>query len=95
MPDTHLRTIEEIRGTIGVARDSVWVITDTLQRLENGQPPDGQHKGNLERNVGHLRLVVSDPGISESGEDIQDLHDAITAGEQKLAEDIWPPETLL
>ena len=91
MPDTQPRTIEEIRRTIRSARDSVWVITDTLQRLEN-EIPKNDHKGNLDRNVGHLRLVVADPEISESGEDIQDLHDAIAAGEQKLAEDIWPLE---
>ena len=89
MDDREQKTIEQISGTIKAARDSVWVITETLQQLEDGKTPNRNRKGNLERNVGHLKIVVSDTEISESGENIQDLYDAITAGEQKLAENIW------
>jgi len=89
MEDREPKTIEQIRGTIKAARDSVWVVNDTLGQLAAGKTANKSRKGDLERNVGHLKLVVSDPEISESGEDIQDLHDAIAAGELKLAEDIW------
>jgi hypothetical protein len=84
------RTLEEIQGTIKAARDSVWVIEDTLQKLADGDTPDEQLKGNLERNVGHLKLVVGSADVVASGEDISDLNAAIAAGEAKLAEDIWP-----
>lgn len=82
-------TLEEIQRTITVARDSVWVIDDELAKLADGQPANQERKGNIERNVGHLKLVVANPEIASSGENISDLQTAITAGEAKLAENIW------
>lgn len=79
------RTLEQIQGTIRSARDSVWVVTDEIQKLtERGElTEDG--RGNIERNVGHLKLVVADTELVASGEDISDLLAAITAGEAELA----------
>jgi hypothetical protein len=90
MEETRQRTLEEIQGTIRAARDSVWVVNDTLAKLAEGAASNNELKGNLERNVGHLKLVVADPEIIASNEDIADLHTAIAAGEAKLAEAIWP-----
>jgi hypothetical protein len=87
--ENQTRTIEEIRGTIRAARDSVWVIDDTLAKLAGGQSPSQELKGNIERNVGHLEIVVASQEIIDSNEDIADLHAAITAGQAKLAENIW------
>ena len=84
MADTP-RTIEEIRGTIRAARDSVWVISDEIAKLTTRGQLTDDGRGNLERNVGHLQLVVASTEIIESGEDISDLHSAIAAGEQALA----------
>jgi len=84
------RTQEQILRTITAARDSVWVIEDTIAKLDGGKTPSKELKSNIERNVGHLKLVVSDEEIVNSGEDISDLQSAITTGEAKLAEDIWP-----
>ena len=89
MEETRQRTLEEIQGTIRAARDSVWVVNDTLAKLAEGVTPNNELKGNLERNVGHLKLVVADPEIIASNEDIADLHTAIVVGEAKLAEAIW------
>jgi hypothetical protein len=83
------RTIEQIRGTIRAARDSVWVITDEIEKLDAGGTPNKHVKGNIDRNVSHLKLVVADQEIIDSGEDIADLTAAITTGGAKLAEDIW------
>ena len=83
-------TLEQIQKTIRVARDSVWVIESTIKELDDGKTANSERKGNIDRNVGHLKLVVGNPQISESSEDISDLEAAITAGEAKLAEDIWP-----
>jgi hypothetical protein len=83
------RTIEQIQATIRAARDSVWVVNDEIQKLTDGKPANDERKGNIERNVAHLKLVVADSEISGSGEDISDLHTAITVGEAKLAENIW------
>jgi len=78
------RTLEQIQGTIRAARDSVWVVSDEIQKLtERGNLTD-ESRGNIERNVAHLKLVVSDSEITESGEDISDLHAAIAAGEAEL-----------
>ena len=79
-------TIEEIQGTLKAARDSVWVVNDSLEKLANGAAVTDDIKGNIDRNVSHLKLVVANPEIVNSGEDISDLNAAITAGEAKLAE---------
>ena len=90
MPEENTRparTPEEILGTITAARDSVWVIDDSIAKIaEEGNTEE--LKGNLERNVGHLRIVTSDPEIVNSGNDIEDLLLAIEDGEAALA--AWP-----
>jgi hypothetical protein len=78
------RTLEQIQGTIRAARDSVWVVTDEIQKLTEREELTTEGRGNIERNVGHLRLVVADTELVASGEDIADLHSAIAAGEQAL-----------
>lgn len=76
---------EQILGTIRAARDSVWVVSDSLEKLANGNGVmTDELRGNIERNVGHLKLVVANPEIANSGEDITDLHAAITSGEAAL-----------
>jgi len=79
-------THEEILGTIKAARDSVWVINDSLEKLANGDEFTVEINGNIDRNVSHLKLVVGNPEIANSEEDISDLHQAITDGENKLEE---------
>jgi len=86
------RTIEQIRGTIRAARDSVWVISDEIEKLDAGGTPNENAKGNIDRNVSHLKLVVSDQEILDSDEDISDIIEVIEVGEAKLAEDIWPAD---
>lgn len=84
------RTTEQIEGTIRAARDSVWVINSELQKLADGATPSEEIKGNIERNVGHLKIVMADPEISGyQGDNLSDLTQAITDGEAKLAESIW------
>lgn len=90
MNETLPLTLEEIQGTIRAARDSVWVIEDEIAKLVDGKNPSKESQQNIERNVAHLKLIVSDASISSSSEDITDLHAAIAAGEAKLAENIWP-----
>lgn len=92
MEEREPRTLEQIQGTIRAARDSVWVVTDTLDQLAAGKPANKERKGNIDRNVSHLKLVVADQEVIDSGEDISDLQAAITAGEAKLAEAIWTTE---
>lgn len=87
--EERVRTLDDIRRTIKAARDSVWVIGDEIEKLTAGQTANKERKSNIERNVAHLKIVVADQAIVDSGEDITDLQAAITAGEAKLAEDIW------
>lgn len=89
MIDREPKTIKQIRRTITAARDSVSVVTETLEQLAEGKTANRERKGNIERNVGHLKLVVADQEIIESGENIADLQAAIITGEAKLAENIW------
>jgi hypothetical protein len=86
------RTLEQIKQTIKAARDSVWVVTNEIEKLVAGQPANKERKGNIERNVQHLKIIVADQEIIDSGEDIADLIAAIATGEAKLAEAIWPTE---
>lgn len=78
-------TEEQILGTLRAARDSVWVINDSLAKLANGETLTEQLRGNIDRNVSHLKLVVGNPEIANSGQDISDLNQAITSGEAALA----------
>lgn len=77
-------TQEQIEGTVRAARDSVWVINDELSKLANNMPWNEERKGNIERNVAHLELVMANPEISGSGLDLSDLTAAINAGKQEL-----------
>jgi hypothetical protein len=77
-------TQEKIESTVRVARDSVWVINDELAKLANNMPWNEERKGNIERNVSHLEIVMSDPEISGSGLDLSDITAAIAAGKQEL-----------
>ena len=83
------RTLEEIQATIRAARDSVWVINSTIASLNEGKLANASRKSDIDRNVSHLKLVVADPEILASGQDIGDLFTAIEEGEAKLGEDIW------
>lgn len=93
MEEPKPMTLEEIQGTIRAAQDSVWVITDTIQKLQDVSNHDSLNlKETIERNVAHLKIVTTSKEISDSGEDISDLLSAIEVGEAKLAEDIWSTE---
>jgi len=76
-------TVEEIQSTVKAARDSVWVIEDSISRLYE-DPESEKLKASIERNVSHLKLVVASPDIANSSEDISDLNSAILAGEAAL-----------
>lgn len=82
-------TEQQVEQYVHAARDSVTVINEQLQRLADGAPASAEIKGNIERNVGHLEIVVARAEVAEHGGDIADLHAAITAGQAKLAENIW------
>lgn len=79
------KTQEQILGTIRAAKDSVWVINDSISKITPGVPLSDELRGNLERNVGHLKLVLSDPEITNSGEDLSTLTQAVVDGEAALA----------
>lgn len=78
-------TQEQIEGTVRAARDSVWVVTDELAKLVAGQQWNDERKGNIERNVAHLELVMANSEIANSGLDLSDITAAIAAGKQELA----------
>ena len=82
-------TLEEIQQTIRAARDSVWVIEDTIEKINNGSIPNEDRKSDIERNVGHLKIITSRDYIVNSGEDISDLLAGITLGEDFLANTTW------
>jgi hypothetical protein len=80
----EIMTQEQIENTVGAARDSVWVINDEITKLANNMPWNEERKGNIERNVAHLELVMANAQISESGLDLSDLTTAIAVGKQEL-----------
>ena len=90
--ERETRTPEQITQTITAAKDSVWVIENTIEKLTNGSTATQQLKGDIDRNVAHLKIVVADEEIANSGQDISELENGIALGEAKLAEDIWPTE---
>lgn len=74
---------ERVDQTVRAARDSVWVINDEIQKKGEGALSE-EGRGNIERNVAHLEIVVADPKIVELGGDLSDLTAAITNGKAAL-----------
>jgi hypothetical protein len=86
------RTLAQIQQTIKNAKDSVWVINNEIEKLAAGEAASASRKDNIFRNVEHLKIVVGNQEIIDSGEDISELQTGISVGEAKLSEPIWPAE---
>lgn len=82
------KTPEEIQQIIKAARDSIWVIEDSIARLDAGDQHTNEIKNTIDRNVNHLKIIVADQEIANSEHDISDLYAAILLGESKLEENI-------
>lgn len=77
--------LQQIKNTIKIALDSVWVVDNEIEKKnQSGQLSEDGRK-NIERNVAHLEIVLSNPDITNSGEDTGELSRAITAGKAALA----------
>lgn len=79
--EERIPTAQEIAQTISAARDSVWVINEEISK-ENITKEIVQ---TVQRNVGHLELVMSNEYVTGSGEDLSDLTDAIQDGNEFVA----------
>lgn len=87
MLEQELTEQQKIDRTVSAARDSVWVITDEIQKkTERDGVLSQEGRGNIERNVAHLEIVLSDPKVVELGGDLSDLTSAIVAGKATLEE---------
>jgi hypothetical protein len=84
MLEQKLTPQQRVDGTVRAARDSVWVITNELQKKAETGVLTEEGRGNIERNVGHLEIVMADPQVVELGGDLSDLTDAITEGKAAL-----------
>lgn len=76
----------DVQQTIRAARDSVWVIEDTIAKLAAGKTYTEELYDDIQRNVAHLKIIVDKDEIKDSGEDISDLHATIQSGEAKMSE---------
>jgi hypothetical protein len=84
MLEQELTPQQRVDGTVRAARDSVWVINDEIQKKADRGTLTAEGRGNIERNVAHLEIVMSDPQIVELGGDLSDLTAAITNGKAAL-----------
>ena len=75
---------ERVNRTVSAARDSVWVVNDVIQKKADRGELTPEGRGNIERNVAHLEIVMSDPNIVSLGGDLSDLTAAITNGKAAL-----------
>lgn len=78
------RTQEQIDSTVRAARDSVWVINDEIQKMQDRGELTSEGRNNIQRNVAHLEIIMGDPDIVEKGGDLSDLVAAISAGKAAL-----------
>jgi hypothetical protein len=85
MLEQQLTPQQRVDGTVRAARDSVWVVTNELQKKADTGVLSEEGRGNIERNVAHLEIVMSDPQVVELGGDLSDLTAAITNGKAALA----------
>jgi hypothetical protein len=86
MIEQELTPQERVDGTVRAARDSVWVINDELEKKQQRNELTAEGRGNIERNVAHLEIVMSDPQVVELGGDLADLTAAIADGKAALAD---------
>lgn len=86
MLEQRQRTQEELMKTITVARDSVWVVNNEIEKKTQRGQLTAEGKGNIERNVAHLEIIMADSEITGCGEDVSDLAAAIVAGKAALEE---------
>lgn len=84
MPEQQLTEQQRVDATVRAARDSVWVVNDEIQKKADRGELTQEGRGNIERNVAHLEIVMSDPKIVELGGDLSDLTAAITNGKAAL-----------
>ena len=84
MPEQQLTEQERVDATVRAARDSVWVVNDEIQKKADRGELTQEGRGNIERNVAHLEIVMSDPKIVELGGDLSDITAAITNGKAAL-----------
>lgn len=84
MEEQELTPQQRVDGTVRAARDSVWVINDEIQKKADRGELTNEGRGNIERNVAHLEIVMADPQIIELGGDLSDLTAAITDGKAAL-----------
>lgn len=84
MPEQQLTEQERVDATVRAARDSVWVVNDEIQKKADRGELTQEGRGNIERNVAHLEIVMADPRIVELGGDLSDLTAAITNGKAAL-----------
>lgn len=75
---------QKVDQTVNAARDSVWVVNDEIQKKADRGELTQEGRGNIERNVAHLEIVMSDPKIVELGGDLSDLTAAIANGKAAL-----------
>ena len=75
---------QRVEGTVRAARDSVWVVNDEIQKKADRGELTAEGRGNIERNVAHLEIVMADPQVVELGGDLTDLTAAITDGKAAL-----------
>lgn len=84
MLEQELTPQESVDRTVRAARDSVWVVTDELQKKAERGELTAEGRGNIERNVAHLEIVMGNPQIIELGGDLSDLTAAINDGKAAL-----------
>jgi hypothetical protein len=75
---------QKVDQTVNAARDSVWVVNDEIQKKADLGELTQEGRGNIERNVAHLEIVMADPKIVELGGDLSDLTAAIVNGKAAL-----------
>jgi hypothetical protein len=80
----NLTPQQKVDHTVRVARDSVWVINDEIQKKADRGVLTLEGRSNIERNVVHLETVMSDPELVELGGDLSDLTAAIANGKAAL-----------
>lgn len=85
-------TTDQIEQTVRAAADSVTVIDEAIAKLANRAALSLELKGDLQRNVEHLKIVTSKQPIVDSGIELSNLISGIARGEARLAEGEWPAD---
>jgi hypothetical protein len=84
--DPYVPTPEELNQMFKAMDDSVWVIDNKIENGPSEFQTQAEANAEVERNVGHLEIMLSKSYIQDAGRPLATYEVAVTDGKAYVAE---------